>query len=344
MRAWTPSTLLLLLAAGSISGLRPAGAADALGLRIPEGFAVSEFASDKHAHDIYTMTIDPKRRVVVAGRGYIRILEDDGTGRVGRVLPFADSPRDGAMGLLWEGDTLYATGDGGLRRFRDADGDGRADGPSELLRAMKTGGEHAAHAIRRGPDGYLYVLGGNFSGFDATFATGAGSPIRQPVGGCVLRFRPDFGACEIVADGFRNAYAMDFNPEGELFTFDSDNERCVGLPWYESIRFYHVIPGGHYGWLAPSRPHSGDSRRTTPTLFPRRSRSAVARRPGWPVTGTRGFRRSTAAGSLSRTGRLAGFGFCGSNSRVAATAPAPKFFCRPSASPASRRPRSPSTP
>ena len=38
------------------------------------------------------------------------------------------------MGLLWEGDTLYVTGDGGLRRFRDTDGDGKADGPSELLR------------------------------------------------------------------------------------------------------------------------------------------------------------------------------------------------------------------
>jgi putative heme-binding domain-containing protein len=46
---------------------------------------------------------------------------------------------------------------------------------------------------------------------------------------------------------------MDFNPEGELFTFDSDNERCVSLPWYEPTRFYHVISGGHHGWLSPQR-------------------------------------------------------------------------------------------
>jgi putative heme-binding domain-containing protein len=46
---------------------------------------------------------------------------------------------------------------------------------------------------------------------------------------------------------------MDFNLDGELFTFDSDNERCVSLPWYESCRFYHVIPGSHYGWQAPQR-------------------------------------------------------------------------------------------
>jgi putative heme-binding domain-containing protein len=68
-----------------------------------------------------------------------------------------------------------------------------------------------------------------------------------------LRFTPDLQKTEIVADGFRNAYGMDFNLDGELFTFDSDNERCVSLPWYESTRFYHVMPGGHYGWQAPQR-------------------------------------------------------------------------------------------
>src|SRR6266496_1560901 len=76
---------------------------------------------------------------------------------------------------------------------------------------------------------------------------------RVIVAGCVLRFSPDFKDCEIVAQGFRNPYCMDFNLDGELFTFDSDNERCVSLPWYEPTRLYHVIPGGHYGWLAPQR-------------------------------------------------------------------------------------------
>src|SRR5207249_12043364 len=63
------------------------------------------------------------------------------------------SPKDGAMGLFWEGDTLYVTGDGGLRRFKTKDGD-HAAGPSELIRKLKTGSEHMAHAIARGPDGW----------------------------------------------------------------------------------------------------------------------------------------------------------------------------------------------
>ncbi len=222
------------------------------GFRVAEGFEVAEFAGPEIANDIYRMTVDPRGRIVVAGRGYIRILaDDDGDGRADRAIPFADEPRDGAMGMLWEDDSLLVVGEGGLRRLRDADGDDRADGPSELIREVKTGGEHDAHAIRRGPDGWLYLLCGNFTGIDASWATLPTSPIREPVAGCVVRFPPDFAGSEIVADGFRNAYGFDFNPDGDLFTYDSDNERCVSLPWYEPTRFYHVVPGGHHGWLAP---------------------------------------------------------------------------------------------
>src|SRR5439155_5687668 len=132
--------------------------------------------------------------------------------------------------LLWEGSVLYCVGDGGLRRYRVADGGDRAAGPSELLRAFRTGGEHEAHMLRRGPDGWLYLLCGDHAGIDRSFATRPTSPIRDPIGGCVVRFTPDFTGSEIVAHGFRNAYRMDFNADGELFTFDSDNERCVALP------------------------------------------------------------------------------------------------------------------
>jgi putative membrane-bound dehydrogenase-like protein len=239
--------LILLL-----TGISGAAQSPSLGLRVPAGFEVTEFADSKLANDIFSMTVDPKGRIVVAARGYIRILvDDDGDGRADRAIEFANTPKEGAQGLLWEGNHLYVTGDGGLRRFRvAADGD-HADGPSELIRAMHTGGEHHAHDIKRGPDGWLYVMCGNTTGIDKSYARSSKSPIQNPIAGCVLRFAPDLEGCEIVADGFRNAYRMDFNPDGELFTFDSDNERCVSLPWYEPTRFYHVVPGGHHGWRAP---------------------------------------------------------------------------------------------
>ncbi len=126
--------------------LAPVAAAQNIqhGLRVPAGFEVVEVADGKLANDIYTMTLDPKGRIVVAGRGYIRLLvDDDGDGKADRAIEVADAPKDGAMGLLWEGDHLYFTGDGGLRRYRIKND--RADGPSELLCKLKTGGEHDAH-------------------------------------------------------------------------------------------------------------------------------------------------------------------------------------------------------
>jgi putative heme-binding domain-containing protein len=226
--------------------------AEARGLKVPPGFEVAEFADSTLANDIYCMTVDPRGRIVVAGRGYIRILvDDDGDGRADRAIEVAAEPKDGAMGLLWERDTLYVTGDGGLRRFRIKND--RADGQSELIRAMKTGGEHAAHALRRGPDGWLYMLCGNSTGIDRSFAQTPASPVTEPIAGCILRFSPNLKESEIVAHGFRNPYGMDFNLDGELFTFDSDNERCVSLPWYEPTRLYHVTGGGFYGWLSPQR-------------------------------------------------------------------------------------------
>jgi len=218
------------------------------------GIEVIEFCGPDLANDIYCLTLDPHGHPTVAGRGYIKVLLDDnGDLRADRALLFSDRPRDGAMGLLWEGAALYVTGDGGIYRFWDRNGDHIADGPPELLWRIKTGGEHDAHAIRKGPDGCYYVVAGNFARVDASFATDPGSPIREPVAGCVLRFSPDWSRCAIIADGFRNAYDIAFNSDGELFTFDSDNERCVGLPWYEPTRVYHVVPGGHYGWQAPQK-------------------------------------------------------------------------------------------
>jgi putative heme-binding domain-containing protein len=217
------------------------------GLRVPDGFEVTEYAGSDLANDIFCMTIDPKGRVIVSGLGYTRILVDDGHGKAARATDFIAGPKDGAMGLLWEGDSLFVVGDGGLWRYREG------GGKPELIRKLKTGGEHDSHALRRGPDGWLYLQCGNNAGLDKKYAELPTSPIKEPVAGGIVRFTPDLKKTEIVCDGFRNPYGMDFNADGELFTFDSDNERCVSLPWYEPTRFYHIIAGGHYGWLAPQQ-------------------------------------------------------------------------------------------
>ena len=242
------SPALLLLAA--TAGASPAVAAD---LKLPPGFTAKLYADNPVAPDVYTMTIDDAGRVLIAGRGYVRVLvDDDNDGSADRAVDLIDGLKDGPMGLLAEGDSLFVMSDGGLKRYRGYNGRDKLKEP-ELLLALKTGGEHDAHAIRRGPDGWLYVLCGNMAGVSKATNTDRREPVRDPVAGALVRLSPDFKTVEVVADGFRNPYSFDFNPDGEAFTYDSDNERCLGLPWYEGCRFYHVVPGGNYGWQSPQR-------------------------------------------------------------------------------------------
>ncbi len=223
---------------------------------VPEGFQVQLVADDDLAHDVHCLTLDSRGRIVVSGPGYVRILRDhDGDGIADDYLTFADGPQSGAQGMYFDGHDLYCTGDGGLLRYRDGDGDGRADGPPELLLALKTGGEHCAHSIQRGPDGWWYVLLGNLAEVTEAHVTRSQSPVARPTGGVLMRLTPDFAGREVWADGFRNPYDFCFGPWGELLTFDSDGERDVSLPWYRPTRLFHVLAGCHAGWVTTSWKH-----------------------------------------------------------------------------------------
>ncbi len=223
------------------------------GLTAPPGFEVTEYASDALAHDVYAMTVDSHGRVVVAGPGYIRILIDSNNdGRADRARTFSTLPANGAQGLCFVGNDLLCTGDEGLIRFRDQNGDGKADGPPETFLKIPTGGEHNAHAIRRGPDGWWYLIAGNTSEIDERYASLATSPVKAPHAGVVLRLPPDLSGGEIFADGIRNAYDFEFGPLGDLFVHDSDGERDMSLPWYLPTRLFQVLPGASLGWITDS--------------------------------------------------------------------------------------------
>ncbi len=233
-----------------------AGGEEDLGLTVPEGFSVTRFADDSLAHDIFSMTIDSLGRVVVSGPGYIKILVDtNNDGKADRAIDFADGPASGAQGLCFLGRNLLCTGDGGLIHYKDENADDKADGPPEVLLNIKTGGEHHAHAIRRGPDGWWYVIAGNLAEVTKGHVTEKLSPIKTPHGGTIMRLKPDLSGGEIFADCFRNAYDFDFDANGELFTYDSDDNPDYALPWYLPTRLFHVVPGGEHGWISDGNMH-----------------------------------------------------------------------------------------
>lgn len=78
-------------------------------------------------------------------------------------------------------------------------------------------------------------------------ANGHAANILAP-GGTIWRLDRDGQRVGLVNAGFRNQYDAAFGPTGELFTFDSDMEWDVGLPWYRDVRIVHCPPGGDFGW------------------------------------------------------------------------------------------------
>lgn len=244
----------------------PASAEDPA-IAVPPGFRVDHYADDDLAHDIHSLTIDAKGRVVVSGPGYIRILiDEDGDGKADSYKAFANAPKTGAQGMYFMGPHLLCSGDDGLQIFRDEDGDDQADGPAETFLKIAAGAEHHAHAIQKGPDGWWYIIAGNMAGVTGSYATLPTSPVKNPQAGVLMRLKPDLSGGEIVSDGLRNAYDFAFSEFGDVFTFDADGERDVSLPWYQQCRIFHLTPRSHAGWVSRSWKRSNDFPDMPPVL------------------------------------------------------------------------------
>ncbi len=127
---------------------------------------VSTLQKCSRCHGARRLLHDPRFRRASGGRRtrYIRtLIDDDANGTYDRFVQWLPSQRMAAQGLWSEGQDLYWVGDEGLWKSRDANRDLIGDGTPTKIFALPTGDEHDAHAIRRGPDGYWYLMVGNFA-------------------------------------------------------------------------------------------------------------------------------------------------------------------------------------
>ena len=181
-------------------------------------------------------------------------------------------PIGGVHGMTWANDGLYAVVgqrdacETGLYRLKDSDGDHELD-TAELLQPLAGDGEHGPHAVAVSADGQsLFVIGGNAAPLPRLARSrvpqnwrsdsllpplGAliGSETRGLAhGGWICRADRDGQNWELLCTGMRNAYSLACDPTGELFTFDSDTEFEIGLPWYRPTRVFHCLSGTDLGW------------------------------------------------------------------------------------------------
>lgn len=247
-------------------------------LQVPTGFEVELlYTVPKEQQGSWVaITEDDKGRLITSDQygGIYRVtLPAAGKGDAPKVEPLTmpdGKPPGGAHGLLYAFDSLYVMVtemDGkGLWRLKDTDGDDQFD-KADFIRKCDGGGEHGPHAIVLGPDGKsIYFANGNHTKLPENLdfarpvaigedhlierlwdANGHARGILAP-GGYVCKTDPDGKRVELVAGGFRNQYDIAFDPNGELFTFDSDMEWDLGAPWYMPTRINHIVSAGDYGW------------------------------------------------------------------------------------------------
>jgi len=190
-----------------------------------------------------------------------------------------------AQGLLWAFNSLYVSvnerweQDGetidygsGVYRLRDMDEDGILDDIETVIK-LEGQGEHGPHSLILSPDEkHIYFIAGNMTKVPEEVANNGRQPRHwatdnlhepyldarghahdvKPPGGWVARFTPDGDHWEFMASGFRNPFDFGFNPDGELFVFDSDMEWDIGMPWYRPIRVCHAVSGAEFGWRTGS--------------------------------------------------------------------------------------------
>jgi putative membrane-bound dehydrogenase-like protein len=240
--------------------------------KVPQGFRVETVARPALTGSVVAFTFDPEGRPCVSiERGpIVRLFDDDKDGRFDRRE--AITPKmNNCQGLSFIHGHLFAVGNGpqgaGLYRLDDANGDSVFE-KTEPIRLSRGGmGEHGPHAVALGPDGRLYYNNGNHAHLRPPIdpsspinieyegellphyndSRGHAAGIMAP-GGEIYRSDDGGKTFKRVVAGFRNQYDFAFNRDGELFTFDSDMEWDVGLPWYRPVRVNHCALGAEFGW------------------------------------------------------------------------------------------------
>ena len=247
--------------------------------QVPPGFVVEQIAGDDEVGSLIQLTFDAEGRLVVSKeRSYpTRLLDNDGDGLYETQQTISEEVEN-CQGIWFDGPVLYADcshpddGEAYLFKLTDRDGDGAAEEREAVVLYLGRIGEHGPHDIRRGPDGMPTVMLGNHT-FIPAERIAVDSPLknygeaqllarymdarghavgRRAPGGALFRIENGGESFSLLFGGFRNPYNHAYNYEGEVFTFDSDMEWDIDLPWYREVRSVHGVPGADYGWRTGS--------------------------------------------------------------------------------------------
>lgn len=221
--------------------------------QLPPGFHIYRAAEPELTGGSYDLTLDGQGRLLVAeGNSLRRVVDTDNDGIYdSQDTIAAGTPLRGRgpQGLLVFDDSLYTVSGDGVQLFSGYNSGAKLKHERRLGAPFNTGGDHAAHTILRGLDGYIYLVSGDGGGIgERKHITQENSPVREERNASVFRFDPEGEAWECIGSGGRNPPSLGMNYLGELFSFDSDMEFHVDVPFYRPVRLNHWATGGDQGW------------------------------------------------------------------------------------------------
>ena len=252
-------------------------------ISVPKGFICElVYVAPKSRGSIVALTADTGRKRLIASAQYGRMFAITPCADGGDFATSAVDPIEPEIGrahgiLAVDNDLFVVVNEGGgdargVWRLRDTDRDGKYDEKKMLASVARDGGEHGPHQVVLAPDGSIWIVGGNHCAppeqalehsriprlwqEDIIFSrlwdpNGHAVGVMAP-GGWVVRTDREGSKWELMTAGFRNSYDLDFDEVGRAFTYDSDMEWDMGLPWYRPTRVCELASGVDYGWRSGS--------------------------------------------------------------------------------------------
>lgn len=220
---------------------------------LPPGFEIERLRVAREEEGSWvSLAIDGEGRLIIAReeRGLLRLtLPESGEGEIA-VEVINDTLKE-CRGLVSTDGGLFANANQSKGLYLLPTGEGSA-GFDEvaLLRQTEGGGGHGRNDIVLGPDARIHAIHGDSvlvpDDAERLILSERGAPKEL---GHWVSTTGSGGGWRIHARGLRNPFGIDFNPDGEPFTYDADNEGDVGLPFYRPTRINHLVSGANYGWL-----------------------------------------------------------------------------------------------
>lgn len=207
-------------------------------LRVPDGYAVTLFASGLGTPRMMETAPDGTVLVTRPDAGDVVALRDrDGDGRADEAR-IAARGLPGVHGIDIDAGALFLASSTTLWTAPLAAG-AQALAPRAIVTGLPDGGQHANRMVRVGPDGRLFVSVGSSCNDCAED--------NQLERATVIRYERDGSGREILANGLRNTIGYDWQPgSATLWGMDHGSDFHGDRTPPEELN--RIVAGGNHGW------------------------------------------------------------------------------------------------